>query len=115
MSDHHDDLASAYLDGQLSPEESARVESDPQLMAEVDALAGVVERLQSEEAPVDAGTRQRHLTAALAAFDQLGFDPSSAPTNVIALDTTGRRPGGNPPGGPGGGLRSISLMISSRR
>lgn len=96
MTDHHDDLASAYLDGQLSPEESARVESDPRLMAEVEALAGVVERLQSEEAPVDAGTRQRHLSAALAAFDQLGLDPSSAPTNVIALDTAGGRAGGEP-------------------
>ncbi len=94
MTDHHDDLASAYLDGQLSPEESARVESDPALMAEVEALATVVERLQTEEAPTDAGTRQRHLSAALAAFDQLALDPSSAPTNVIALDTAGQRSGG---------------------
>lgn len=123
MTDHHDDLASAYLDGQLSPDEAARVESDPQLMAEVDALAGVVEGLQTEEAPVSSGTRERHLAAALAIFDRAGaddagvdpadldlsgidpagldraaLDASSAPTNVIRLDTSGGRSGsGDPP------------------
>ncbi len=88
MTDHHDDLASAYLDGQLSAEDAARVEDDPRLLAEVDALAAVVERLQTEEAPVDPGTRQHHLSAAMAAFDQ-----SVAPTNVIPLDSAaGRSP-----------------------
>lgn len=93
MTDHHDELASAYLDGQLSAEDAARVESDPALLTEVDALAAVVERLQTEEAPLDAGTRQRHLASALAAFDQ-----SAAPTNVIPLDSAVGRsaPGGEP-------------------
>ncbi len=93
MTDHHDDLASAYLDGQLSPEEAARVEADPGLLAEVDALAAVVERLQTEEPPVDAGTRERHLSAAMAAFDE-----ALAPTNVIALDSAaGRSAAGDDP------------------
>ncbi|MDH4364757.1 MAG: hypothetical protein OEY70_11830 [Acidimicrobiia bacterium] len=85
MTDNHNELASAYFDGQVSPEEAARVERDPQLMAEVDALAAVVERLQTEEAAVDRGTRQRHLSAALAAFDQ------AVPTNVIPLNASARR------------------------
>ena len=71
MTDHHDELASAYLDGQLSPEEATRVEADPSLLARADTLASVVERLQADEAPVDPGTRSRHLAAALDAFDQL--------------------------------------------
>lgn len=86
MTDHHDELASAYLDGQLSAEDAARVENDPRLLAEVDALAAVVERLQTEEAPVDAGTRLRHLASAMDAFDQ-----SVAPTNVIPLDSAAGR------------------------
>ncbi|MEZ5408391.1 MAG: hypothetical protein R2761_10215 [Acidimicrobiales bacterium] len=90
MTDHHDELASAYLDGQASPEEAALVEGDPQLRAEVDALATLVERLQTDEAPVDPGVRQRHLSAALAAFDQAAFD-QAAPTNVIPLDTAAGR------------------------
>lgn len=93
MTDHHDELASAYLDGLLSADDAARVENDPQLLAEVDALAAVVERLQTEEAPVDAGTRQRHLSSAMAAFDQ-----STAPTNVIPLDSAvGRSAAGDEP------------------
>lgn len=93
MTDHHDELASAYLDGQLSAEDAARVENDPRLLAEVDALAAVVERLQTEEAPVDASTRQRHLSSAMAAFDQ-----SMAPTNVIPLDSVvGRSAAGDEP------------------
>jgi len=99
MTDHHDELASAYLDGQVSPEEAARVEGDPRLMAEVEALAGVVERLQTEEAPVEPGARQRHLSAALAAFDEVKVDDGgAAPTNVIRFGAAADRPGpGDPP------------------
>ncbi len=95
MTDHHDDLASAYLDGQVSPEEAARVEGDPRLMAEVEALAAVVEQLQSDEVAVDAGTRRRHLSAALGAFDQLAVSNGSAAPDAAGPDAAGTdRPGG---------------------
>lgn len=69
MTDHHDPwlLASAYLDGELTADERARVDAD------VVALAERLRAVRTEVAEVpdaDAGARERHLAAALGAFDE---------------------------------------------
>lgn len=71
MSDDFDELTSAYLDGQASPDEMARVESDPELRAEVASIQALAERLADEIPPVDGQVRAQHLSAGMAAFDDL--------------------------------------------
>lgn len=65
-----DELASAHLDGQTTPEEAARVDADPDLVARVARLAAA--RAVVRAAPVEppgAARRDALLTAALEAFD----------------------------------------------
>lgn len=68
MTNDFDDLASAYLDGQLDEADAARVERDPELQAEVDALRAVTEAMAADVAPVDDTVKERHLATALDAF-----------------------------------------------
>lgn len=63
-----DDLASAYLDDEVTPEERARVEQDPELVRRVARLRQVRERLL-DVSPVDPAERRDTLAAALAVFD----------------------------------------------
>ncbi|MGF1598781.1 MAG: anti-sigma factor family protein [Acidimicrobiales bacterium] len=65
------ELLSAYLDGEATPEEVARVEADPALLAEAEALRSVAERLGRELPPVPASLRRGQVAAALDLFDQL--------------------------------------------
>lgn len=70
MSEELDELASAYTDGEATPEEVARVESSPELLDLVDELRSV--RASSLALPdPDPEIKQRHLAAALEAFDEL--------------------------------------------
>lgn len=66
-----DELVSAYLDGEATADEVARVESSPELMAEVRRLEAITQRVASTDQipPPPAGQREVHLAAALAAFD----------------------------------------------
>lgn len=66
-----DELVSAYLDGEAAPDEIAVVEANPELMARVEALRSVTEALAPPVTPPASGVRQAHLSAALAAFDDL--------------------------------------------
>lgn len=72
MTDHDDtldDLASAYLDDELSADEQARVAADERLVGRVEQLGAVREALRSSGAAVDPTQRDRAVAAALAAFD----------------------------------------------
>jgi hypothetical protein len=73
MTDPHDfdELASAHLDGVTSPEEAARVEANPALLARVEELRAVRAAL-GEVPAVDATRRDAAITAALAAFEEDG-------------------------------------------
>jgi hypothetical protein len=59
-----DELASAYLDGEVTADERARVEGDPALLARVGELGQVRETLKAAVTPADAAVRARALEAA---------------------------------------------------
>jgi hypothetical protein len=61
-------LASAYLDGDVTADERARVESDPELLGEVERLRSVRSMLGDTE-PSSISLREQHLATALAAWD----------------------------------------------
>jgi hypothetical protein len=61
-------LASAYLDGDVTAEERALVESDPELLGEVERLRSVRIMLGDTE-PASISLRERHLASALDAWD----------------------------------------------
>jgi len=63
-------LASAYLDGDVAADERARVEDDPDAMAEVDRLRAVRALLGDPEPPA-ISVRETHLAAAFDAWERL--------------------------------------------
>jgi hypothetical protein len=79
MSDDDLLLASAYLDGDVSDDERARVEADPTLLAEVQRLREV-RSLLGDLAPSSIARREEHLATALAAWDRL---PDTERTGAI--------------------------------
>ncbi len=76
-----DELISAYLDGEATADERARVEADPSLLAEVERMGALSARMVAIDDPgvADPFTRRRHLGAALAAFDGLQADTGDGP------------------------------------
>lgn len=62
------ELASAHLDDEVTSEERARVESDPELRGHVESLAAVSDRVRDVPAP-PAGLLDTQIPAALAALD----------------------------------------------
>jgi hypothetical protein len=93
MADHDDldaaELASAYLDGEATTDERARVENDPALLAEVERLRRVRDAV-ADVAAAPAAARESAITAALSAFDELPRETTppeqNAPANVVPLD-----------------------------
>ena len=82
------ELASAYLDGEATPDERARVEGDPALLAEVERLRAVAAAVAEVPAP-SADRRDAAVAAALAAFDELRVGttpPPAPPATVSSLD-----------------------------
>jgi hypothetical protein len=75
------ELASAYLDGEATADERARVEEDPALLAEVERLRRVREAVATTS-PAPPAQRDAAITAALSAFDELRARDPSAPTIV---------------------------------
>jgi len=63
-------LASSYLDGDVTADERALVETDPEALAEVERLRSVRALLGDVEPPL-ISVREAHLTAALDAWDRL--------------------------------------------
>lgn len=65
FSDEHDELASAYLDGEATDDERARVDGDPDLLARVDELRRVREAVATPTAAPSARARDDAIAAAL--------------------------------------------------
>jgi hypothetical protein len=70
MNDDLTFLASAYLDGDVTPDERARVDGDQEALAEVDRLRTVRFLLGDVEQP-SISTREAHLSSALDAWSRL--------------------------------------------
>lgn len=70
MTDDQILLASSYLDGQATADERARVEASAELLAEVERLRQLRALLGDPEPPA-ISMRERHLAAALEAWDRL--------------------------------------------
>ena len=68
MNDDQRLLANAYLDGEVSAEERARAEADPEVVAEVARLRAVSEALRVTDEP-DPQRREAAIHAALDAFE----------------------------------------------
>jgi hypothetical protein len=64
MTDHHDELASAWLDGELTPAEEAAAAADPTVVRSRAELSAVRDGL-SAPVPVPAERREAHLARAL--------------------------------------------------
>ncbi|MEX2294124.1 MAG: hypothetical protein WD691_10100 [Acidimicrobiales bacterium] len=95
MTDHDqrlDDLASAYLDGELSDEERAR-EVDEAVLERVDRLRVARDALVGERVVVDPARRDRAITAALEAFDAGAVDADSQGRGgeVVAMERVATR------------------------
>ncbi len=94
----HDDLASAALDGALTPDERARVADDAEVRSRMETFGAVGDALRRADAETtgrpDEVTRRRHLRAALDAFDQQqtagssGADAPMAAASTAASETT---------------------------
>jgi hypothetical protein len=69
--DDRDELASAYLDGEATPEETARVEADPALTARVAELRAVARAVADPATPPDDQARDQAIERAMAAFDDV--------------------------------------------
>ena len=86
-----DDLASAYLDGEATAAEVARVETDGELAARLDAFVAVREAMSADLPVVDDATREASLSRVFAALDR---DTPTEPklTPVSQLDKRRRDP-----------------------
>ncbi|MEM7273326.1 MAG: hypothetical protein AAF547_09625 [Actinomycetota bacterium] len=80
--DELDALASAYLDGEATPEEVALVERDPALLARVEELRAVGDLVAQPPAGPGDAVRAAQLAAAMAAFDDLGLDGTADPATA---------------------------------
>jgi hypothetical protein len=92
MADHDEfdasELASAYLDGEVSDDERARVESDAALVAEVERLRRVRAAL-GDVPSASAPSREAAIAAALSTFDEQHTTDAERPgerPSVVPLD-----------------------------
>ena len=87
------EIASRYIDGDLSVDERARADADPAVLAWVERLAGVRAALAAPIA-VDAADRDRAIVAALDAFRRRTRSPALAdgPRAPVVSDLCRRPP-----------------------
>jgi hypothetical protein len=78
-----DELASAYVDGEATPDEVARVDADPTLLARVAELRTVAAAVAEPVDPPPAEVRDAHIAAALAAADEPA-ERTGAPADLAA-------------------------------
>lgn len=112
MTDDLIQLASTYLDGQATAAERARVESDPELLAEVDRLRevrAVLADTDTDTAPISV--RERHLAAALDTWDRLSL--GTAGDGLHTADGAGRS--GDAAGAAGTAAISSPSSLSEQR
>jgi hypothetical protein len=69
--DGMDVLVSAYLDGEVTPEERSQIEADPTLLTEVERLRQVRAVLGATTEPPPISVREAHLAAALDVWDRM--------------------------------------------
>lgn len=82
-----DELASAYLDGAATPDERARVEADPDLLAEVERLRQIRAVVSSSTEPAPLSVREAQISAALDVWDRLSdAERSGEVTPAAGLD-----------------------------
>ena len=80
-------LASAYLDGDTTPEERAQVESSDELLAEVESLRQVRAVLGATTEPPPISIREAHLAAALDVWDRMSdMEQSGEVTPSAGMD-----------------------------
>jgi hypothetical protein len=81
------ELASRYVDGDLTADERARAEADPEVMEWV-ARFGPVRAALHEPVAVDDAGREAALAAALTAFDALGPSEARRPVSITTAAGT---------------------------
>jgi hypothetical protein len=88
--DDLDLLASAYLDGEATPQEVALVEGDPELLARVAELRSISGGVGAATAAPPPELFKQHMAAALAEYDAvIGADTSAAAAAAgVAADNT---------------------------
>lgn len=89
MNDEQYLLASAYLDGELTAQQRALAEADPDVMSEVDRLRLLQAELRSVTPPSDAA-REQAIGAAMSAFTQAAPRPAP-PVNAVTRTVEFRR------------------------
>ncbi len=82
------ELISAYVDGEASAAEVARLEGDAGLLARADELAALRERLAAPAAP--PGLVDAHVAAALATYDDVDPAASDATSSTVTELATHR-------------------------
>jgi hypothetical protein len=85
MNDQQYLLANAYVDGELTADERALAEADPDVMSEVELLLVLQTRLRKVDPPA-ASAREAALSAAIAAFP--AAEPRPAPAINAAVKNT---------------------------
>lgn len=83
MNDEHYLLANAYVDGELTADERALAEADPDVMSEVELLLVLQTRVRKVDPPT-ASAREAAMTAAMAAF------PAAVPKPAPAINAAVR-------------------------
>jgi hypothetical protein len=91
---HDDELLSAYIDGETTAEESARVVGDPRLRARLRELEGAAALVGAPVESMSAAARDAAIAAALTAARGASGDRASeegAPAAVVRLDSHRRK------------------------
>jgi hypothetical protein len=83
--DDRDELANAYLDGEVTADERARVDGDPRLLARVETLRQVRALVADVEEP-SISVRELQLAAALDSWDRLPGAAASTDATPTSLD-----------------------------
>lgn len=92
--DHTDEIVSAYLDGEATPDEVAQVEADPALRSRLEWLRVAAAALGAAVPPPSESVREAAIAAALAAAaqaDELADDPVAASAPPVADIAAGHR------------------------
>lgn len=86
-----DELLSAYLDGEATAEETARVDGDPRLQARLRELEAAATLVGSPVERVPPTVRDAAISSALAAADRSSEDDTAAAAPVVHLDSRRRK------------------------
>jgi len=110
--DELDELAAAYLDGEATPAEIERVESDPEIQARVEEFRELTEAIAAPVTPPSATERDAAVAEALAAFTTAADDTNetSKSTDLVPV----RLPGSETTATPIGSLDAARSRRAAR-